>query len=63
MNENPDDTEPDSPEKKGRLNPGNGLGIGLAVGAVLYVVTDQAVWIPLGIAIGAGMGTAAQRRD
>jgi hypothetical protein len=35
--------------------PGSFIGIGLIVGAVLYALTDGAVWIAVGIAIGAAM--------
>jgi hypothetical protein len=35
--------------------PGSYIGIGLIIGVVLYALTDGAVWIPVGIAIGAAM--------
>ena len=34
-------------------NAGNGIGVGVALGAVLFVFTNEAVWIALGVAIGA----------
>ena len=34
-------------------NSGNGIGVGVAFGAVLFVLTNEPVWIALGVAIGA----------
>ena len=34
-------------------NAGNGIGVGVAFGAVLFVLTNEAAWIALGVAIGA----------
>ena len=40
---------------KNKFSPPQGfyIGIGLTFGAVLYVLTQEAVWIGVGIAIGA----------
>ena len=34
-------------------NAGNGIGVGVAFGAVLFALTYEPVWIALGTAIGA----------
>ncbi len=39
-----------------------GIGIGLAVGSVLYVLTDEAVWIAIGAAIGTGSAQLRGRK-
>ena len=40
-------------KNKKKENPGNGIGVGVAFGAVLFVLTNEPVWIALGVAIGA----------
>ena len=41
-------------EKNQKLgHSGNGIGVGVALGAVLFVLTNEPVWIALGVAIGA----------
>ena len=40
-------------KNKKTTNAGNGVGVGVALGAVLFVLTNEAVWIALGVAIGA----------
>ena len=35
---------------------GNGIGVGTAIGAVLFVLTNDPVWIALGAALGAALG-------
>ena len=37
-------------------NSGNWIGIGTAIGAVVYSVTNEPVWIAVGVAIGAALG-------
>jgi hypothetical protein len=37
------------------------LAIGLAVGAALWVATDQVVWLAVGVAIGAALGFQSGR--
>ena len=34
---------------------GNGIGVGTAIGAFLFVLTREPVWIALGVAIGAAL--------
>jgi len=41
---------------------GTFTGIGIMVGAVLYALTDSAVWIPLGLVLGAAVGTAQDKK-
>jgi hypothetical protein len=36
-----------------RSNKGEWIGVGVAIGAVVFVVTNEPVWIALGVAIGA----------
>ena len=45
-----------SKEKKNFDNSGNWIGVGVAIGAALYVATNEPVWIAVGIAIGAALG-------
>ena len=40
-------------KNKKMVNAGNGIGVGVAFGAVLFVLTNEPVWIALGTAIGA----------
>ena len=40
-------------KNKKTANAGNGVGVGVALGAVLFVLTNEPVWIALGVAIGA----------
>lgn len=35
---------------------GNWIGVGIAIGAALFVLTKDPVWIALGVAIGAALG-------
>ena len=35
--------------------PGNWVGIGTAIGVVIFAATNQPVWIALGVAIGAAL--------
>ena len=35
---------------------GNGIGVGTAIGSVLFVLTNDPVWIALGVALGAAFG-------
>jgi len=37
-------------------NTGNWIGVGTAVGAAVFVITNEPVWIALGVAIGAALG-------
>jgi hypothetical protein len=34
---------------------GNWIGVGTAIGAALFVLTDEPLWIALGVALGAAL--------
>ena len=36
-------------------NSGNWIGVGVAIGAVVFVLTKEPVWIAVGVAIGAAI--------
>jgi len=42
-------------EKKNANNPGNRIGVGVALGAVVFALTKEPVWIAVGVAIGAAI--------
>ena len=44
-----------SKEKKNFDSSGNWIGAGVAIGAALYVATNEPVWIAVGVAIGAAL--------
>ena len=44
-------------------NAGNGIGAGVALGAVLFVLTNEPVWIALGVAIGATFDWNTSKKD
>ena len=48
-------------EKKAKRPQGLSLGLGLVFGAVMYVLTNEAFWIPVGIALGAAREMRAQQ--
>ena len=37
---------------------GYGVSAGLGLGTFLFVITDDPIWIALGLALGAGLGAA-----
>lgn len=41
----------------------NGIAYGIILGAVLYVLTREAYWIALGVAIGAGISATAKKKQ
>ena len=41
---------------KNRDNAGNWIGAGTAIGAAVFVATNEPTWIAVGIAIGAAIG-------
>tara|TARA_B100001113_G_C20779830_1_gene479028 strand:- start:236 stop:412 length:177 start_codon:yes stop_codon:yes gene_type:complete len=43
-------------ESKKPNNGGNWIGVGTAIGAVLFAVTNEPVWIAVGVAVGAALG-------
>ena len=50
-------------EKKKLDHAGNGIGVGAAFGALLFVLTDEPVWIALGVAIGAAFDWNKSKKD
>lgn len=48
-------------DKKAKHPKGLSLGLGLVFGAILYVLTREAFWIPVGIALGAAREVSAQK--
>ena len=44
-----------SEKKKNANNSGNWIGVGVALGAVLFALTKEPVWIAVGVAIGAAI--------
>ena len=41
---------------KNSNNGGNWIGVGTAIGAVVFAATNESVWIAVGVAIGAALG-------
>ena len=41
---------------KNSNNDGNWIGVGTAIGAVVFAATNEPVWIAAGVAIGAALG-------
>ena len=41
---------------KNRDNAGNWIGVGTAIGAAVFVATNEPMWIAVGIAVGAAIG-------
>ena len=41
---------------KNRGNAGNWIGVGAAIGAAVFVATNEPTWIAVGIAVGAAVG-------
>lgn len=48
-------------DKKAKRPQGLSLGLGLVFGAVMYVLTGEVFWIPVGIALGAAREMQAQK--
>lgn len=42
-------------EPKKPMNTGNWIGLGVALGAFVFVLTSEPVWIGVGVAIGAAL--------
>ena len=40
---------------------GNWIGVGVAIGAVIFALTNEPVWIALGVAIGAALGFSRKK--
>ena len=46
-------------QRSNRNAPGVGLALGIVIGSVIGVATDNiGLWIPIGVATGAGVGTS-----
>lgn len=45
-----------NPRDKKSDTAGNWVGVGTAIGAVVFAVTKEPVWIGVGVAIGAALG-------
>ena len=43
------------PDQETDGHAGNGIGVGTAIGAALFVLTDEPLWIALGVALGAAL--------
>ena len=50
-------------KNKKTANAGNGIGVGAAFGAVLFVQTNEPIWIALGVAIGAAFDWNNPKKD
>ena len=46
---------------KNRGNAGNWIGVGTAIGAAVFVATNEPTWIAVGIAVGAAIGWRNQK--
>ena len=44
-----------APDQEAGRHAGNGIGVGTAIGAALYVLTDEPLWIALGVALGGAL--------
>jgi drug/metabolite transporter (DMT)-like permease len=42
-------------EPKKSMNAGNWMGVGVALGGLVFVLTSEPVWIAVGVAIGAAV--------
>ena len=43
------------PNQETGRHAGNWIGVGTAIGAALFVLTDEPLWIALGVALGAAL--------
>ncbi|MEL1226717.1 MAG: hypothetical protein VW963_08230 [Candidatus Neomarinimicrobiota bacterium] len=50
-------------EKKNANNPGNWIGVGVALGAVVFALTKEPVWIAVGVAIGAAIEWTFRKKN
>ena len=44
-------------------NRGNWIGVGTGIGAAIFAVTQDPVWIAVGVAVGAGLSWTRDRKD
>ena len=42
-------------ERKGIKNSGAWVGVGTAIGAAIYAITNEPTWIAVGVAVGAAL--------
>tara|TARA_B100000214_G_scaffold25199_1_gene16550 strand:- start:438 stop:599 length:162 start_codon:yes stop_codon:yes gene_type:complete len=42
-------------ERKGIKNSGASVGVGTAIGAAIYAITNEPTWIAVGVAVGAAL--------
>lgn len=50
-------------KNKDSNNVGNWIGVGTAIGAAVFVATNEPVWIAAGVAIGAALGTRKLKKE
>ena len=43
-------------------NSGNWIGVGVAIGAVVFLLTQEPVWIAIGVAIGAALDWSYRKK-
>ena len=48
-------------KKKSVINSGNWVGVGVAIGAVIFALTGEPVWIAVGVALGAAIDWAYKK--
>ena len=50
-------------KKKNANNSGNWIGVGVALGAVVFALTKDPVWIAVGVAIGAAIEWTFRKKN
>ena len=50
-------------KKKNAYNSGNWIGVGVALGAVVFALTKEPVWIAVGVAIGAAIEWTFRKKN
>lgn len=50
-------------EKKNANNSGNWIGVGVALGAVVFALTKEPVQIAVGVAVGAGIDWTFRKKN
>lgn len=49
-------------EPKKSMNVGNWIGVGVALGGLVFVLTSQPVWIAVGVSLGAALDWKRQKK-
>jgi hypothetical protein len=49
--------------EKNANNSGNWIGVGVALGAVVFALTKEPVWIAVGVAVGAGIDWTFRKKN